>query len=305
MEKKIIKLLKNPLYLIVFLNNRGIHLLNDEKYLKLLFKLQMNSALDLESPKTFNEKLQWLKLYDRKDEYTKMVDKYEAKEYVESIIGKQYIIPTLGVYDKFDEIDFDKLPNEFVIKCTHDSGGLIICRDKQKFDKLKAKKKISKCLKKDFYYANREWPYKNVKKRIIVEKYMEDKHSNDLKDYKLFCFNGKTKYILVCSNRQGSLKNTDFFDTNWNLMPFTRENHINNPKGIEKPKNISKMIEIANTLSKDIPFVRVDLYEINGKVYFGELTLFPSAGFEGFEPKEWDNTLGELIEIENIKKEKK
>ena len=173
--KKFKKVLKNPLWIIVFLNNRGFHILNDEKYIKLLYKLRCNKKLDLNQPKTFNEKLQWLKLHDRNPQYTKMVDKYEAKKYVASIIGEEYIIPTLGLYDKFDDINFNELPNQFVIKCTHDSGGNIIVKDKKNFSVDDAKKKIEKCLKNNFFYSGREWPYKNVKPRIIIEKYMEDK----------------------------------------------------------------------------------------------------------------------------------
>ncbi|MBR3255373.1 MAG: glycosyl transferase [Clostridia bacterium] len=291
----------------LFLNlcSRNIIKINDEKYLRLLYKFKMHSKLDLKNPKSFNEKLQWLKLNDRNNNYTTMVDKYQVKQYVANILGKEYIIPTLGIYNKFDEIDFDKLPNKFVIKCTHDSGGVIIVKDKKVFDKKAAKKKISKKLKFNYYYSCREWPYKNVKPRIIVEQYLKNDNGKELPDYKFFCFNGKVKMILVCSNRKGNYKNTNFYDTNWNLLPFTRKSHNNSLKIIERPHNLEEMINIAENLAKNIPFIRVDLYEVNNKVFFGELTFYPSSGFEGFNPDEWDKILGDMLELPNNKEEEK
>ena len=291
--KKLVEFLKSPLKIFVYFNNRNIKILSDINYLKLRYKITFHKKLNLDNPQTFNEKLQWLKLNDRKEIYTTMVDKYEAKKYVANIIGDEYIIPTIGIYNSFDEIDFNKLPNKFVMKCTHDSGGLVICKDKNKLDINEARKKINKSLKNNYYYGGREWPYKNVKPRIIIEKYM----GSNLNDYKIFCFNGVPKYILVCSNRNGNFKNTDFYDVNWNLMPFTREKHQNNPIGISKPENLNEMLLIAEKLSKDIPFVRVDLYDIKNKIYFGEMTFYPSAGFEGFSPVEWDKKLGDMIKL--------
>ena len=279
--------------------------LNDIDYLKLMYKRIFEKDLNLENPENFNEKLQWLKLYDRKEEYTKMVDKYEVKKYVANIIGTKYIIPTLGIYEKFEDINLNTLPNQFVIKCTNDSGGIVIIKDKGIVDINSARKKINNCLKINYYYIGREWPYKNVKPRIIVEEYMEDNKHKDLRDFKIFCFNGVPKIILVCSNRNGDSKNTDFYDTDWNLLPFTREHHKNNPKGIDKPEKLSEMIQIAYKLSKGIPFVRVDLYEINGQVYFGELTFYPSSGFEGFKPEKYDKILGDMIELPKEKIEEK
>lgn len=273
--------------------NKLLNKMKDEAYLKLKYMWKMHKKLNFKNPKTFNEKLQWLKLNDRKDIYTTMVDKYEAKKYVANIIGDEYIIPTIGIYNSFEEINFNKLSNQFVMKCTHDSGGLVICKDKNNFDINSARKKINSSLKNNYYYSGREWPYKNVKPKIIVEKYMGD----NLNDYKIFCFNGVPKYILVCSNRNGGFKNTDFYDVNWNLMPFTREKHKNNPNGIPKPKNLKEMLDIAQKLAKDIPFVRVDLYDIKNKIYFGEMTFYPSAGFEGFSPVEWDKKLGDMIKL--------
>ena len=295
---KIIKYIKKPSNVLLYLMNKNFFKwIPDEKYITIKYKLEMNQKLNLKEPRTFNEKLQWLKLYDRKPEYTKMVDKYEAKKYVANIIGKKYIIPTLGVWDKFEDIEFDKLPKQFVLKPTHTSGNVFICKDKEKINYKQLRKMINKWLKRDYYLVHREWPYKNIKPKIIAEQYMVDDSGMKLKDYKFFCFNGIAQTILVCSNRNGSFKNTNFYDINWNLQPFTREKHKNSNEQIKKPKNLDEMITVAEKLSKDIPFVRVDLYEINGKVYFGELTFYPSSGFEGFEPEEWDKKLGDMLEL--------
>lgn len=292
---KIKSILKYPQIILLLLDKKRIITLPDKKYLEYQYKRIFNKNLDLENPKTFNEKLQWLKLNDRNPKYVKMVDKYEAKKYVQDIIGKEYIIPTLNVYNSFEEIDFDELPKQFVMKCTHDSGGLIICKDKSKFNYKKAKKKINTCLKRNYFYYWREWPYKNIKPRIIIEKFMEEEKNEDLTDYKFMCFNGKVHYSFVCLNRNSeSGLNVDFYDINWNKMNFER--HYKNSNVIlEKPKNYALMIELAEKLSKNIKFLRVDFYEINGKVYFGELTFYPGSGFEEFTPEEWDKKLGDLI----------
>lgn len=207
--KKLIKLIKNPSLLILYLMNKGVlNWLNDETFLKIKYRLIMGKKLNLENPKTFNEKLQWLKLYDRKDIYTTMVDKYEAKKYVADIIGEEYIIPTLGIYNSFEEIDFSKLPNQFVIKPTHTSGDIYICKDKNKIDYKKLKKEVKRWLKRKYYYLHREWPYKNIKPRIIIEKLMIDKYSEDIKDYKFMCFNEKVKCSFVCSGRRNKERTT-------------------------------------------------------------------------------------------------
>lgn len=301
--KKIIELIKNPLKIFIFLNNRNILTLSDEKYLSLKYYIMIHKKINLEKPETFNEKLQWLKLYDRNPEYTKMVDKYEIKKYVASVIGEEYIIPTLGIYDSFDDIDFDKLPNKFVMKCTHDSGSTIICNDKNNFEIKRERKKVIKNLKRNFYLAGREWPYKNIKPRIIIEKYMQNKDEDELKDYKLMCFNGKVRCSFVCSDRYNNkgLK-VDFFDINWNKMPFERK-YPNSTQKIQKPQNYELMIELAESLAKNIPFVRVDFYEVNKKVYFGEMTFFPGSGFEEFTPEKYDKILGDMLELPKEKRE--
>lgn len=272
--------------------------LGDETYIKWRYRLIFNKRLDIENPISFNEKLQWLKLYDRNPEYTKMVDKYEVKKYVSNIIGKEYIIPTLGIYNNFNEIDFDKLPNQFVIKCTHDSGGIIICKDKNNLDIKQAKKKINTFLNRKYFYIHREWPYKNIKPRIIIERYLDDGINTQLKDYKIMCFNGNAKCSFVCTERDNKELGlaVTFFDLDWNKMPFKRHYRTSN-KNIDKPNNYQKMIELSEKLSKNIPFVRVDWYEIKGKLYFGELTFYPGAGFEEFTPEEWDYKMGEMLEL--------
>lgn len=291
------KYIKNPKLLFYALDERRIITMPDKEYLKCRYKLYIGKKLNLDNPKTFNEKLQWLKLYDKNPNYTKMVDKYEAKNYVGNIIGQEYIIPTLGVYDKFEDINFSELPSQFVLKCTHDSGGVVICKDKSKLNIEEAKKKLNKSLKMNFYYLAREWPYKNIKPRIIIEKYMEDEKSVEILDYKIMCFNGNAKCSFVCSDRysEDGLKVT-FFDLDWNKLPFERHYKSSNVD-IAKPKNYELMIELSEKLAKDIPFVRVDWYEINGQLYFGELTFYPGGGFEEFTPDKYDEILGSWIKL--------
>lgn len=270
----------------------------DTLYLKLLFYRRMGKRLNLKNPVTYNEKLQYLKLYDRKQIYTNMVDKYEVRKYIKNILGEQYLIPLLGVYSNFNEIDFNTLPDQFVLKCTHDSGGLVICKDKQKLDFKDVEKKIKKSLKQNYYYLGREWPYKNVKPRIICEKYMDELSREGLIDYKFMCFNGEVKCVLVCQNRN-SLNglNIDFYDINWNLMPIKRPNVSSSGELVNKPINYKKMIEYAERLSKGTPFLRVDFYEIAGKLYFGELTFYPNSGLKGFTPESYDTILGTWIDL--------
>lgn len=304
MKNKLLKLkyyLLNPSKLMLrIMNSKFSRILADKTYLKIYFKCKMGYKLNLKNPQTFNEKLQWLKLYDRNPEYTKMVDKYEVREYIKEKIGEEYLIPLIGVYDKFDDIDFDELPNQFVIKCNHDSGGLVICKDKGKLNIEETRKKINKSLKRNYYYSGREWPYKNVKPRIIIEKYMEDSNKSDLIDYKLFCFNGIPKIVLVCSERFSSSNMCEtWFDMNWKLIDMTESGHRVDST-ISKPKQLKKMVELSKKLSKNIPFIRVDWYEIGDKLYFGELTFYPASGFEKFEPKEWNKKIGDMLSIDKL-----
>ena len=299
MSVKIRDIIKNPYRIVLILGSRSyLKWMPDKLYLSICYKAIFGKKINWNNPTTFNEKLQWLKIYNRNSLFTQMVDKYEVRKYVEKKIGKEYLIPLLGVWDNYDEIDFSVLPEKFVLKCNHDSGDIVICKDKTKFEKEKYRDKFNKNLRKNFYYIAREWPYKNVKPKILAEKFMKDDFSGELPDYKLFCFNGKTEYILVCSERfsEGGLKET-FFDVNWKKCNIRRKNHPNSDIEIPKPKNLELMMELAKKLSKDIPFLRVDFYEINGKVYFGELTFFPALGWSGFEPKQVDIQLGRLINL--------
>lgn len=290
------KAITNKDYRFLILAGQGFYdNMDDEAYLKRKYRACMGKELNLGSPQTFNEKLQWLKLHDRKPEYTTMVDKYAVKRYVADIIGEEYIIPTLGVWNHFDEIDFDKLPNQFVLKCTHDSGGIVICKDKNKLDLKSAKKKIEKSLKQNYYWSGREWPYKDVKPRIIAEEYMIDESGYELKDYKFFCFNGEPKMMFIATDR-GSDTKFDFYDMEFNHLPFTN-GHPNANKQIKKPKNYSTMLALSAKLSFGIPHVRVDFYNINGKIYFGELTFFHWSGLVPFEPEEWDYKLGSWLKL--------
>lgn len=272
--------------------------IGDETYLKIYYRLVMKRKLNLKDPRTYNEKLQWLKLYDRNPLYTKLVDKYEAKKIVGDIIGSEYIIPTIGIYEHFDEIDFDKFPSKFVLKCTHDSGGIVVCKDKTKFDYNEAKRIIEKGLRKNYYHQNREWPYRNVHPRIIAESYMEDSDTAELRDYKFFCFDGKVKALFIASDRMNKNEETkfDFFDENFNHLPFTN-GHPNAKVLPEKPKSFELMIELASRLSKGIPHVRVDLYEVDGKVFFGEMTFYHWSGTVPFNPEKWDLKFGEWINL--------
>ena len=296
---KIIKYIKKPSNVLLYLMNKNFFKwIPDEKYIKIKYKLEMNQKFNLKEPRTFNEKLQWLKLYDRKPEYTKMVDKYEAKKYVANIIGKKYIIPTLGVWDKFEDIDFTKLPNQFVLKPTHASGNVFICKNKDEIDYKKLKKTVQKWLKRNYYLVHREWPYKNVKPRIIAEEYMEDQ-IGELIDYKVYAFNGQCDYVMVCFDRIKGETKFIYYDRNWNIKKEFSKDGIKygDTIKIEKPKNLDKMFEFAEILSKNIPFVRVDFYESNGNLYLGELTFYPSAGFDNTRTKDCQEYLDRALEI--------
>ena len=271
--------------------------LNDETFIKWRYFIAFGKFPNLVYPQTFNEKLQWLKLHDKHEEYSELVDKYEVKNYICNSIGKEYVIPTLGVYNSFDEIDFDVLPNQFVLKTTHDSGGVVVCPDKNKLDINKAREVLQKSLRTNYFYTGREYPYKNLKPRIIAEKYMVDESGTELKDYKFFCFNGEPKYMLLVSGRQAGKKRFDYFDLNWNHLPV----HDVGCPGAErlpaKPDNFEEMIFIAKKLSKGMTHVRVDLYNINCKIFFGELTFFDGSGLSVYDPREWDFKFGQFLKL--------
>ena len=291
-------------YRFIINANRGFYeSMPDREYLERMFKAKMGYDLDLEHPLTFNEKLQWLKLYDRKPVYTTMVDKYEAKKYVSDIIGEKYIVPTLGIWEHFDEIDFDALPSKFVMKCTHDSGGLVICRDKSNLDITSAKQKITSSQKYNYYYKYREWPYKNVKPRIIIESYLEEqKGSNNnenglLNDYKLQCFDGRFDNIFVAEGRFSKRGvRFHYFDKGWNYLPYSPYIDVDiRDLGKLKPRCLDEMIEISEKLSKGLPQLRVDLYEVNGRVYFGELTFYSQSGFDTDITADADKIMGDHL----------
>ncbi len=274
-------------------------LLNDKLYLQLRYFFYVGERLNLKNPQSFTEKIQWLKLYNRKSEYTKMVDKYAAKDYIASIIGYQYVIPTIGIWNHPGEIDWNQLPNQFVLKTTHGggSGGVVICKDKTTFDRQDAINRLMKSMKADIYQSYAEWPYKNVEKRIIAEKYVEPEEGYDeLSDYKFYCFNGKPLYCQVIRDRH-TCETIDFYDMQWQHQEFVglNPNLKNGSKIVSKPLKLSTMIEICEKLSNNIPFVRIDLYSIKDKVLFGETTFYPASGFGRFEPKKWNRKLGELI----------
>lgn len=304
MFRKIRRYIRDPYYEIGYdVLWRHPNWMSDKWFLKSLWKRTFGYELDLEHPKTFNEKLQWLKLYDRKPEYTTMVDKYLAKQWVADKIGQQYVIPTIAVYDSVDEIDLDKLPDMFVLKCNHDSGNTVICKDKLSFDLESAKQKLDDAVKKDYYLKWREWPYKNVKKKVLAEKYLETSEIDDLIDYKMMTFSGRVKCCFTCTNRRSDNGlNVTVYDREWERMPFGRPNHPADVNPIPKPKSYEEMVEISERLGENMPFVRVDFYEIEGRPYVGEMTLYPAAGFEDFEPQEWNRVLGDWIELPLRKK---
>lgn len=290
-------LFHNPPYFVDYIVSNYLTFLPDKLYLSLRYRCKMGHWIDWKNPKTFTEKIQWLKIHNRRPEYTRMVDKFAVKEYVAGIIGEEYIIPTLGVWNRPEEIDWESLPDQFVLKTTHGGGGggVVICKDKKTFDKEKAIKKLTESLNSDIYKSFREWPYKDVPKRIIAEKFMAPEKSpapKDLLDFKFFCFKGEPKFLYVSDSPSHSLA---FLNTDWTLTDFGRDDYhpLNNIP--EKPENLEEMLAIARKLSAGIPHVRVDLYNIDKHIYFGELTLYTGSGYIPFNPKEYDGKLGDLL----------
>lgn len=272
--------------------------LPDKIFLKAAFRARFGRKLDLNNPKTFNEKLQWLKLYDRKPEYTKMVDKYLVRDYVKEKIGEEYLIPLLGVWENPEKINFDELPMQFVLKCNHNSGlGMCICKDKNSLDINKVKAELKKGIDQNYYLTGREWPYKDVPRRIIAEKYMVDESGYELKDYKFYCFDGKVKLVMINSDRM-SLEKTkaNYFDENYQPLDFVwgYENAEIPP---QKPEKFEEMKYLAEKLSKNISHVRIDFYQTPSGIYFGEITFFDGCGFDAIEPIEWDYKIGSWLKL--------
>lgn len=297
---KIKAFIKNPSYFITSPASKGyLDWMPDEMYLKLLYRLKLGYACNLKNPKLFNEKLQWLKLNDRKPEYAQMVDKWEVRSYIEEVCGAQYLIPSYGVFNSTEEIDFNELPNRFVIKCTHDSGSVEVCTDKTTWDKESAVSRINEALKRNYYKTYREWPYKDVKPRIIIEKYIHDKSSDDLKDYKVMCFNGKAKVIELHENRFSSdrIHTQTFYSNTWEkldiLQPFADATIETAPK----PAVLDIMLNLSERISADMYHARIDWYEVDGYLFFGEITFYDGSGFESFTKIEYDRYLGDLIDI--------
>lgn len=279
--------------------------LSDERYLSLLYRLTFGKKLNLEQPTTFNEKLQWLKLYDRRPEYTAMVDKVTAKELAAARIGAEHIIPTLGVWDSVDEIDFDALPDKFVLKTTHDSGGVRIVDRRKDFDPAALRAFFDAHLRNNLYKSQREWPYKDVKPRILAETYMEDSKTGELRDYKIFVFGGEAKAVHIATNRQNAEQPTafDFFDREFRHYDFRKGGYPNAETLPGKPEHMDRMFELAERLSDGLPFLRVDFFEADGKVYFGEFTFYPGSGFSPFDPEKWDTVFGGWLKLPETKEQ--
>ena len=269
---------------------------SDEFFLKVAFRLRVGYWPDFDQPRSYNEKLQWLKLHDKHPEYTQMVDKVAAKDYVTGIVGEKYIIPTIGVWNSVEEIEWDKLPGQFVLKASHDSGGVVVCKDKSKLDIELAKYKLRGAGKKDYTKYTKEYPYYDVPHRFIAEQYMEDESGFELKDYKFFCFDGEPRFLFVATGRQQHDTRFDFYDLEFNHLPVLN-GHPNADLWPTKPQNYNEMLDVAAKLSQGIPHVRVDLYNINGKIYFGELTFFHWSGMTPFDPREWDFKFGEYLKF--------
>lgn len=295
--KSLLYLALHPKNAMEFLAINYPRLFSDKKFLEVLYYHHMREPLNLKNPKKFTEKLQWLKLYYHDPEFTKMADKYEVKKIVSDKIGAEYVIPLYGVWNSFDDIEFENLPNQFILKCTHDSGGFVICDDKSKFDKEFAKKKIEETFGKNYFWQNREWVYKNIKPRIIAEKYIPSLGKPDSVEYKLTVINGEVKVITVCGgipHAAFELRSNDNFDKNWRRQNWYA---YYKPKGgiIPKPEQMDKIIELSEKLADGIPQVRVDWYIADGKVYFGELTFYTWSGFIKYEPEEWNLKMGEWL----------
>lgn len=271
-----------------------LNLMSDRRYIEKQYYLKTHRKLNLENPITFNEKLQWLKLYYRESIFTTMVDKIAVKDYLIPIIGREHIIPQLGVWDSFMKINFSTLPNRFVLKTNHGCGGMYICRDKTKIDLMKAENILNKALKHNYYFSSREWPYKNVRPMIFAEDYIQDGDVMNLNVYKVFNFSGKPTIIQSIQNDKTKDETIDYFDISWNRLDL-RQNYPNSKVPLKKPATLKMILELSEKCSEGFPFLRTDWYEANGKVYFSEFTFYSDAGHELFYPDTWDKKLGDLI----------
>lgn len=295
--KKIFRLMKQRLHNFVL-----YYLLPDKWYLSWKFRKVFGCSIDWNNPRSFNEKINWLKLHDRNPKYHLLIDKLHVKSIVAQLLGDEYVVPAIGGgFRSFSEIQRDKLPNKFVLKCNHDAASVVVCKDKATFDWESAKRKLNECMARDYYhFENKQWAYKGIERCIFVEQYMEDAETHDLPDYKFYCFNGNVKCIFVgierFTNERGVLVN--LYDRDWNKLPFEHY-HPNYEGDIPRPKNLDKMIEISEQLARYVgnPFMRIDLYDINNRIFFGEFTFYPGGGFEKISPLEWDYILGSWINL--------
>lgn len=303
MEKeKIFRGIKSPRAIIgYFLKRNALHWSNDQKYLAMRWWAEMGYCMDWNNPKTYNEKLQWLKVHDHNPLYTTLVDKVKVKEYISKIIGEEHIIPTIGVWDNANDIDFEKLPKSFVLKCNHNSGGgMCICKDKSKIDQEKIRDGLARGLKSNYYIVSREWPYKDVPPRILAEKYMSNGDGRALNDYKVMCFDGVVKLIELHQNRFTSQHTQDFYDREWRKTSITQGSSFfdSSEKDTPRPECFDQMIEYSEMLTKGMPHCRVDWYVINGTLYFGEMTFYDGSGFEKFDSEEDDALIGSWINLQ-------
>lgn len=301
---KIRTFIENPQYFITSPAAKGwLNWVPDSLYLKVLYRVIMGRKLNLRNPREYNEKLQWLKLNDRKPEYSTMVDKYEVRGYIEDLLGDKYLIPCLGIYDSVDDIDIDALPDRFVLKCTHDSGSVEICKDKSSFDIEGARHRLSQAMKRNYYATYREWPYKYVKPRIIAEGYLEG-DGGDLKDYKVMCFNGEAKIIEVHENRfvEGKVHTQTFYDREWNIVPLTQVETVTVDRPSERPRQLEEILRLSELIAKNMYHARIDWYIEGDKIYFGEITFFDGSGFESFSTPEMERMLGDMINLPENRK---
>ncbi len=291
------KYLRNPALVFFYLGLKGhFKFIPDEPYVRICYRIQMGKRLELDPPRTFNEKLQWLKLHDRRPEQTRWVDKYEVRKLIAGLVGEDHLFPLLGVWDRAEDVDFDRLPDRFVLKCTHDSGGTVICRDKSRFDVRAARRKLAAGLKRNYYWAGREWAYKDVRPRIIAEPLMADESGTELKDYKFFCFDGEPRLIQVDFDRFANHKR-NLYDLEWRYQPFQLMFPTDPGRVIPKPANLDEVLAFVRRITPKVPFMRTDLYLIGRRIYFGEFTLHHGGGAEPFQPESYDEQLGTWIRL--------
>lgn len=295
--EKVLAFVKDPKRAYLWITAKGLtKWIPDQVHLEIRYRISIGKPLNLNEPRSFNEKLQWLKLHDRNPLYVRLVDKIGVKSWVIERIGDRFVVPTIAVWDSVDEIEIEKLPDKFVLKTNHDCGGVVVCDDRGTFDPEVARRKLQKHLSTNYFWGTREWPYRDVVPKVFAEKYIDHDRSCDLIDYKFMCFGGQVGCIFTCSGRSEDDLRVDFFDLEWNHLPFERH-YRNSDEAIDRPKSLSQMKSAAERLSEGIPFVRVDFYEVDGTPIFGEMTFYPGGGFEEFTPEIWDMRLGDMLEL--------